>query len=279
MSSLRRLLPILASLWLLLASGPLTASPPLTLIDDVLLRADGQPFNGTATISWRSFVAADATSIPANSVTVPVVGGSLRIRLVPTTNASRGAYYVVRFNTDRYTQFTEFWAVPPSSGPLRAHAVRIETAPGTTQGAPVGVINIVDVGGLPEALNERPVKGANYSFSRVAMIDANGEMVSVSGPSTHCVRADGTTAPCADSAAVLPQFYDHETPAGAINGTNTVFVLPQTPAPASSLHLFRNGILQRAGVDFLLNGNTITFLNASIPQAGDLLAASFRVGQ
>lgn len=276
MTALRRLTPVWIFILLFIQGDRLWSAPPLTQIDDVLYRADGSPFNGTATISWRSFVASDTTSIPANSVTVPVNQGSLRVRLVPTTNASSGAFYVVRFNTDRKTQFTEFWAVPPSAGPVTAREVRLPTAPGTGAAPPVGVVNIVDVSGLPEALNERPVKGANYNFGRVAMIDPNGEMVSVSGVASDCVRADGTTAPCGGAATNVPQFIDHELPTGAIDGANAIFQLSKTPSPATSLHLFRNGILQRAGIDFSLTGRAVTFLSASLPQPGDLLSASYR---
>lgn len=276
MTALRKLTPVWIYLLLMIPGDRLWATPPLTQIEDVLYRADGSAFTGTATISWRSFVAADTTSIPANSVTVPVQQGSLRVKLVPTTNASSGAYYVVRFNTDRRTQFTEFWAVPPSGVPVSAREVRLPFAPGSGSAPPVGVVNIVDVAGLPEALNERPVKGANYNFSRVAMIDANGEMVNVSGVATDCVRVDGTSGPCGAATAALPVFVDHEVPAGEINGVNATFQLGQPPSPAGSLHIFRNGILQRAGVDFTLSGKAVTFLVHSVPQPGDLLEASYR---
>lgn len=270
-----RLAACLAFLFLIAADAE--AAPPVTQVDDMLYRADGSPFNGTATISWRSFVAADTTSIPANSVTVPIVQGSLRVRLVPTTNASSGAYYVVRFNTERNTQFTEFWGVPPSSQKVTARDVRLPAAPGTNGTPPVGVMNIVDINGLPEALNDRPVKGLGYTNNRLAMIDLNGEIVAVAGPPADCVRADGTTAPCISLLPPQVAYVDHEAPGGSIDGANRIFTLASAPAPSASLHLFRNGILQREGVDFLLSGQGITFLAVSTPQPGDILSASYRV--
>lgn len=78
----------------------------------------------------------------------------------------------------------------------------------------------------------------------------------------------------------VPQFADAETPAGAVNGTNPTFTLAFAPNPALSLLLFRNGILQRAGADFTLSGNTVTFFNSAntntVPQATDILQASYR---
>jgi hypothetical protein len=67
-----------------------------------------------------------------------------------------------------------------------------------------------------------------------------------------------------------------ETPAGTLDGANRVFTLSAAPAPAASLQLFRNGLLQRLGTDYTLAVNTITFLPASAPRAGDILQATYR---
>jgi hypothetical protein len=79
------------------------------------------------------------------------------------------------------------------------------------------------------------------------------------------------------SSGPVPGFVDAETPAGALNGTNPTFSLAQSPYPASSLVLFRNGLFQKAGVDYNVSGNAITFLPVAIPQAGDVLLASYRL--
>jgi hypothetical protein len=71
-------------------------------------------------------------------------------------------------------------------------------------------------------------------------------------------------------------FADAETPAGVVNGSNAVFALSAVPTPALSLMLYRNGLLQKAGVDYNLSGNSVTFVPGAIPQAGDLLQASYR---
>jgi hypothetical protein len=64
-----------------------------------------------------------------------------------------------------------------------------------------------------------------------------------------------------------------------MNGSNASFTLSLTPNPAASLMLFRNGLLQRAGVDFTLTGASLSFQAGSVPQPGDLLQASYRVMQ
>jgi hypothetical protein len=272
--------PRLKSLLLALASmlfGALAqAAPPLTQIYDVLYKADGTPFTGSASISWRSFVSADSSNIPTNTIQVQVVGGLLRVRLVPTTNAAGNAYYIVRFNADGRTQFTELWAVPPSALPVAVKDIRIPSPPGSNVTPPPSVVQMADVTGLVEALADRPTKSIGFAPNRAAFIDATGEIAAVSGTLSDCVRVDGTTGPC--GAGSTFGFIDMETPGGLIDGANAIYTLTQAPAPASSLHLYRNGILQRPVVDYQLSGNTVTFLSVSTPQAGDLLSASYRTG-
>lgn len=105
--------------------------------------------------------------------------------------------------------------------------------------------------------------GAAPVVDDCAKFDANGNVVSASGScgSVH-----------------VPVFQDAVTPTGAINGTNVVFTLPLAPSPPESLKLMRNGLVQKAGVDFNLAGGTVTFTAGAIPQAGDALLAWYRAG-
>lgn len=74
-------------------------------------------------------------------------------------------------------------------------------------------------------------------------------------------------------------FIDTETPAGAVNGSNAAFTLNQSPNPAASLTVYRNGIRQQQGLDYTATGNTITFTSGSIPQTGDALSCFYRITQ
>mgnify|MGYP001061603987 CR=1 FL=1 len=49
------------------------------------------------------------------------------------------------------------------------------------------------------------------------------------------------------------------------------------PSPASSLNVYRNGVLQKADLDYTLSGNSITFTPPSVPQPGDVLLCSYRL--
>lgn len=80
----------------------------------------------------------------------------------------------------------------------------------------------------------------------------------------------------ASSGADTVQFSESETPAGAVDGTNPTFSLESSPIPARSLQMFRNGVLQKEGLDYTSAGNILTFLPVAIPQPGDVLQASYR---
>jgi hypothetical protein len=73
-------------------------------------------------------------------------------------------------------------------------------------------------------------------------------------------------------------FVDGEIPTGAVNGVNTSFLLAAIPSPASSLKVFKNGILMEQSVDYTLTNNIITFVNTAVtPATGDLLLVTYRI--
>jgi hypothetical protein len=111
------------------------------------------------------------------------------------------------------------------------------------------------------------------------MIDSTGLLEGVSGNVSDCVHVDGSSGPCGTggSGTAGPNFTDAEVPAGLVNGSNVSFTLSAVPIPTTSVALYRNGVLQKAGLDYTLSGNTIQFLPGSTPQTGDTLLASYRV--
>ena len=265
-----------------LASAAL-ADPPLTTIQDVLYKADGSRFNGTITVSWTSFEALDSSAIATQSMTVKVVDGNLRVQLVPTTSSTPPVYYTVRYNSDGRIQFEETWSVPSSAQALRVRDVRApspgnagaETGGGGTGGTGGGPVQESDVVGLIADLGARPLKGPGYAAGRVVLVNALGALESASGGATDCVRVDGSSGPCGMEA---PSFVDADAPAGIVDGANTTFTLSAAPEPAASLAVYRNGILQKSGLDYSASGRTIQFAAAAAPQPGDTLLAAYRLG-
>jgi hypothetical protein len=253
------------------------AGPPLTTIQDVLYKADGARFSGVLTISWNSFQAVDNSSIVMQSTTVKVVDGNLRVQLVPSTTATPAGAYSVTYNSDGRVQFQERWAVPSSGRPLRVRDVRVAGSAGSSaqDTAASGPIYESDVVGLIADLGARPVKSPTFAAGRVAMVNSAGLLQSVAGTPSDCVRVDGTSGPCGSSA---PSFVDGDAPAGIVDGANPSFTISAAPEPAGSLAVYRNGLLQKLNSDYTFSGRTIQFVAAAIPQPGDTLLASYRVG-
>ena len=259
----------------LFAAAAAFAQPPLTTIQDTLYKADGTPFNGLLIISWNSFEADNQANIVSQSLTVKVVDGNFLVQLVPTADANPPSYYTVTYNSDGKIQFQETWVVGTASTPLRIRDVRASsTSTSPIQPPSQTPIQESDVVGLTGDLGLRPVKGPGFSGGRAAVINASGGIEAVFGNPSDCVFVDGTSGPCAGAS---PLFSDGEVLAGTIDGTNAAFTLANTPSPAASLTLFRNGIAQKATVDYTLTGSTVQFLAGAIPQAGDTLLAWYRL--
>ncbi len=257
-----------------IGAGGALATPPLTTVQDQLFRADGTPVNGTLLISWSAFVASDNSNVPANTLRVPVSGGLLRVKLVPTTTATPATGYKVMYLVDGKLTNTESWSVPPSIAAVAVKLVRTSTPPVTAPPADTA-IQVADVAGLSDALADRPSRGSGYLPGRILVPDTNGDLSGMNGSADQCVRGDGSMGPCGSNL----NFYDLETPNGAMNGSNAGFTLVRAPSPATCLLLFRNGLLQKAGVDYTLTGPSIWFQPGSVPQPGDLLQASYRAGR
>ena len=209
------------------------------------------------------------------SVTTKVVDGNLRVQLVPSTTAVPAGAYSVTYNSDGRIQFQERWAVPSSSQPLRVRDVRTAASNATAAPETIGPIAEADVVGLIADLGARPSKGSSFAAGRVAMVNSTGLLESVSGAATDCVRVDGSSGPCG---ALPPSFVDGDSPAGIVDGANAVFSISAAPDPVSSLAVYRNGLLQKLASDYTFSGRTVEFLPAAIPQPGDTLLASYRLG-
>jgi hypothetical protein len=263
------------------------AAPVLTTIQDVLYKADGAPFNGTLTISWNSFQAADNSAIVMQQLTVKVINGNLRVRLVPSATGTPPIDYSVTYNSDGRIQFQEMWSVPASATPLRVRDVRVPSTgsagggsgAGTGGGSSTGTgalttpIPESQVTGLISDLAARPIKGPSFAAGGTAVVDGSGLVETATGNATDCMHVDGSSGPCGGGA---PSFVDGDLPTGIIDGSNATFALTAVPSPSTSLSFYRNGMLQKPTLDYTATGNSVQFLTAATPQPGDTLLASYR---
>ena len=259
------------------AGGAAWGQPALSTIQDILYRADGTRFSGTMFIQWNSFQAGDTSNIATANVAVRIVNGVLKVALVPTTTATPGAQYSITYNSAGRTQFTESWAVPPSTTVLKVSAVRVSSGT-VVGGSPVTTASqISDIAGLANALAVRPQEGVGFSIHRTAVINPMGQIDGSAGSPSDCVHVDGSSAPCGGttSGGLGPLFSDAEAPIGTIDGNNGAFALARAPSPAASLNLSLNGIVLTQGIDYFLSGSAIAF-NGAVPQPGDVLLANYR---
>lgn len=118
-----------------------------------------------------------------------------------------------------------------------------------------------------------PVTGATMRLRDVRAALLPGGFVS--GPS---VPGNNNPPPIIGNVLGTGSFVDNEVLTVPANGSTSVFTLSQTPNPASTLLLYRNGLLQSEVVDYTISGRTVTFLTASVPVVGDILRASYRTG-
>lgn len=111
--------------------------------------------------------------------------------------------------------------------------------------------------------------GTQFGFA-LATLDPTTVTIDLTNPLAPVVKGQpGPPGPTIN-------FADGEVPGGAVDGVNTSFTLANTPNPAASLKLFRNGLLQKAGFDYTLAGKTVSFVAPATPQATDTLLADYR---
>lgn len=66
-----------------------------------------------------------------------------------------------------------------------------------------------------------------------------------------------------------------EVPTGAVDNTNQVFKIKNTPIVRSE-KIYKNGIMMQRNVDYLIVDDTITFANDQVPQVGCSIFIDYR---
>lgn len=151
-------------------------------------------------------------------------------------------------------------------------------------------VTVTDIGSAAGAWDGAYTSaGGSGSVTTVSVVSANGLAGSVANASTTpaitistsvtgVLKGNGTaiSAATAGTDYLAPSnFADRETPSGAVNGSNTSFVLANTPVSGSE-HFYWNGLLMDpgAGADYTISGAIIA--TASAPVSGDKLRVSYR---
>lgn len=246
------------------------AQSTLTQIQDTVTNADGSPFNGTVVITWNGSTGSSSGTTPL-STSAHVYNGALSVLLVPTTTASSLSFYqVVYYSLGGVLMWSETWQVPPSATPLTLSSVRTSNS-GTSGGSGGTNTGTGTSGGsnpsgngqyatLPISISQITSLSADLASINAALAVLQGQLASALG-STVQVNAS---------------FVDGVALSGTLNGSNAVFTVSQVPI-AGSLAVYRNGLLQTAGVDYTLSASTLTFMPNSVPSSTDTLSAYYRV--
>lgn len=238
----------------------------LTEIRDTVNNANGSPFTGTVIITWNGFTGPAGGTVSPLSTSAKIYNGALSVLLVPTTTASAGTYYQAVYNSnDGLVTWSEIWQVPPSPTPLTLSQVRQSSNQGPGNGGSGGT------GGTGAGNTQY----ATLPILISQVTDLSADLASINASvSSLSTQLNNLGLAASTSNAV---FVDAETPTGTTNGTNPAFTLANPPSPGGSLTLYRNGLIQSNNIDFTLAGSAITFSGASIPRAGDILQAYYRI--
>jgi hypothetical protein len=96
------------------------------------------------------------------------------------------------------------------------------------------------------------VEGSSFAVARAAEIDSTGAIDGATGNLGDCLDVDGTS-PCGSGGGTSGSgtFVEAEVPSGPINSSNTSFTLA-IRAPATSMELFRNGLLLQQNKDYTI---------------------------
>lgn len=153
-------------------------------------------------------------------------------------------------------------ATSPPSNPVNGNAYLLIT--GTPSGAWTGYSGYIAVWNT-----QVTTSGTNTQVPQWVFYKPNsGWLVWVISTSTLLVFNGTSWSPVVSGAIQA------EVPSGAINGSNTTYILTYAPYPVASMELYINGVFQiPGGVNYTLTGTTITMNTA--PNTGSTVYAKY----
>lgn len=249
----------------------------ITGLSDDLNTINGSISSLTTSLNGiSSMVTTQGASITTNSNSIATLNTTVAgLSSTATTQASTISGLsssVSSLNTSVTTLSNTVSSLQSGSGTLSVAFVDGETPVGIANGSnatftlsqtpsPVTSLQLYRNGLLQTSGVDFTLSGSTITFLPIA-IPLTGDILQA-----H-YRVTGSSA--------VPAFADDETPAGTINGSNLSFTLQYAPNPATSLMLYKNGVLMQQSGDYSVSGSTATFVSASAPQTGDSLTAYYR---
>lgn len=191
-------------------------------------------------------------------------GGS---SVIPPSNVQIVATYPGEFKTFRWGPgISCTFPLPGLLGILT-----FETIEPTVNGPGQRVFTLTINGIVQQPIDIYKSCGANTPCPFTYPVYGNNVVVTCQAQVRNCLLSAAVLTPFLPSAMPIPAY--HSSLQGVQDGVNTTFTLFHTPNDPQSLFLFKNGLLQRAIIDFTLVGPTINFLTP--PAIGDILEGSY----
>lgn len=287
-----------------------------TTVSQTVVGPDGLPANGQALIRISAACRSGSDYVGDRTIQVKFTGTFSVNLVPNDTCRPSGTSYTVSWLLTGGRTWTETWVVPTRTTPITVDAVVTSqsSAPSymiqwqqlTQNGATVGqgpvwngsawvpgyvtaeatwgaIAGLMgDQSDLAAALGAKESTANKGQAGGYAPLDSGSKLPVANLPSSvprvYGSSADGSYLrfSSSDGQYHAVTFVDQETPVGAVDGSNREFALAGAPVPLSGLVLFRNGIVQKRGFDYDLDGNTITFVEAATPQDGDTIIAWYR---
>jgi len=125
-----RMLSVAVLISLIVCVRAHASGPTLTVISDVVYRANGSPASGQIIITWQGFTTADGYAVPAGTTSLIIPSsGAISLLLAPNAGATpAGSYYKATYKLSDGTSSTEYWVVPTTS-PTTIAAIRSTLMP------------------------------------------------------------------------------------------------------------------------------------------------------
>lgn len=261
--------------WLLLLFSLGAAAQNTTTVTGTMTDPAGDLLSGSCSLqAVGPFTAASGWHVIGAPTVVTFSGGALAAPVAPTDSASPSGtqYYKVTCAVPQqtvngrlvgpYSWGPRYWVVPTSATSMDIGTVEMASPPTS----PAWMIQWPQLAQNGAQIGQGPIWNGSSWQPGVANVPFTGP------------PADGQYIRwnAARSAWQPVTFADQETVGGTIDGANVAFTLANPPSPAAGLVLFRNGVVQKNGLDYTLAGNTITFVTAATPYPGDVLLAWYR---
>ena len=253
----------------LLLCAAVSLSATTTTVSQTVTGPDGNPVNGTVLLRMSAACRSGSAYVGQQTLAVNFLSGALSVGLAPNdTCVPSGTSYTVSFlvclplsaatsakpcPAGAAQSWSATWVIPTSSTPVTVDSVTVATAP-----ISVSATNLVlggDVSGVSSNTTVTAIRGHPVTSTA----PADGQLMKWSASAGTWIYVAQVT-----QAALT----------GTVDGTNTAFTTSFTPL--SGLMVTRNGLVQQAGLDFNITGNTVTFVTAATPQPGDVLAAWYQ---